>query len=110
MGAGDDHTSIRVEMKPLCANWRNSKLKPRRACRPTAKTRQRSPCCWTVKRARHLRADLACAFRDAPQLRLRVFDLNAKSFLEILCTQELFHEAMVCCSLPLKVCLESRYS
>ena len=55
-------------------------------------------------------ADLACVFRDGLQSRLKVFGLNAENFLEILCTQKLFHEVMVCCDLPLKVCLESGYS
>jgi hypothetical protein len=73
-------------------------------------TRQRSPSCWTVERTRYLAADLACVFCDALQSRLKVFDLNAESFLEILCTQKLFHEVMVCCDLPLKVCLEIGYS
>jgi hypothetical protein len=73
-------------------------------------TRRRSPCCSTVERARHLGADFACVFRDGPQLRLKVFGLNSESFLEILRTQKLFHEVIVCCNSPLKVCLESRYS
>src|SRR6476620_4125116 len=48
------------------------------------KAHQRSPCCWTVERARYLGADFACVFRDSPQLRLKVFVLNSESFLEIL--------------------------
>ena len=36
--------------------------------------------------------------------------MNAESFLEILCTQKLFHEVTVFCDLPLKVCLEISYS
>jgi hypothetical protein len=39
------------------------------------------------------------------QLRLKVFDLDALGFLEILCTQKLFHEIPVCYNFPLKVCL-----
>ena len=44
-----------------------------------------------------------CVFRNGPQLRLKVFDLNAESFLEILCMQKLFQEVPVGCNLPLKV-------
>ena len=85
-------------------------LGARRARDPEPLATSIAPSCWTVKRARYFRADLACVCRDGPQLRLKVFDLNAESFLEILRTQELFHEVMVCCSLPLKVCFESGYS
>ena len=54
-------------------------------------------------------AELACVFCDDLQLRLKVFDLDAESFLEVLRTEKLFDEVTVCCNLPLKVCFEIGY-
>jgi len=50
-----------------------------------------------------LGTELACVFCDGPQLRLKVFDLNAECFLEILCSQKPFQEVTVGSNLPLKV-------
>jgi hypothetical protein len=57
-----------------------------------------------------LGTELACVLRDSLQLRLKVFDLNAESFLEILCTQKFFQKVSVCRNLPLQICFEIGYS
>jgi hypothetical protein len=66
-----------------------------------------SRCCWALE---YSGADFACIFSDGPQLRLKIFYLNAESFLEILRTQKLFQEVMVCRDLPPKVRLKGGYS
>jgi hypothetical protein len=59
-----------------------------------------------AKRPSNFGANFSCVFGGGPQLGLKILDLNADSFLEVLCSQKLLHEVMIGGNLSVNECLE----